>query len=156
MAKKEKKSHTRRWLNEFKEFATRGNVIDLAVGVIIGGAFGKITASLVSDIFMPIIGRVIGGDSFAGWQIILVTGTDGKDDITINIGAFISTIVDFILIAFCVFLFVKLINSFRRKKDVEPEEPAAPPEPPADIALLAEIRDLLKQRTENRGQGTDL
>ena len=142
-----KKSRTRRWLNEFREFATRGNVIDLAVGVIIGGAFGKITASLVEDIFMPVIGKLIGGDSFAGWQIVLVNAGEGKDAVTINIGAFIGTIVDFILIAFCVFLFVKLINSFHRKKE-ESKEPA-PPEVPADIALLTEIRDLLKDRTDH-------
>ena len=145
MAEKEKKTPRKKtFLKEFKEFAMKGNVIDLAVGIIIGGAFGKITNSLVEDIFMPVIGKVLGGVNFEEFVVVLSTA-DSKDPITIKLGQFIGTIVDFVLIALCVFLMIKLINTFRNKKDEEPEEPPAPKEPTPDIVLLTEIRDLLKK-----------
>ena len=133
------------WLAEFREFAMRGNVIDLAVGIIIGGAFGKIVSSLVEDVFMPIIGMLIGGVNFDTLYIILPPTPLGDDHapIKLMLGRFISTIIDFILIALCVFLFVKLINTLRRKTNDEQEAPA---EPSADIVLLTEIRDLLKKQ----------
>lgn len=131
---------------EFKEFISRGSVIDLAIGVIIGGAFGKIVSSLVNDVIMPVIGLILGGVNFAEWKIMLARGAaaDGKD-LTMNIGIFINTIVDFIIIAFVIFMLVRLINRFRRKKEKEEAKADAPPEPSEEVKLLAEIRDLLKK-----------
>jgi large conductance mechanosensitive channel len=122
---------------EFKEFALKGNVMDMAVGVIIGGAFGKIVTSLVNDILMPIIGIVTGGIDFTGLK-----ATIGEANITY--GMFIQNIIDFLIVAFCIFLMLKGINKLNRKK----EEPAAPeaPKGPTQEELLAEIRDLLKQK----------
>lgn len=139
-----------KFLNDFKQFAMRGNVIDLAVGVIIGAAFGKITSSLVGDIIMPPIGALIGGVNFTDLVIPLkkasVTATgEIIPAVTINYGSFIQTIIDFLIIAFTIFLFIKLINKFNRKKTKE-ETTAIPPTPTADIQLLTEIRDLLKQQ----------
>ncbi|MGM7637089.1 large conductance mechanosensitive channel protein MscL [Bacillus sp. Hm123] len=123
-------------LKEFKEFAMRGNVIDLAVGVIIGGAFGKIVTSLVEDVIMPLVGLLLGGVNFTDLAF-----TYGKA--TIKYGAFIQTIVDFLIIAFSIFLFIKLFNKLTTKRE-KVEEPVAPPEPSKEEVLLAEIRDLLK------------
>ena len=133
-----------KWLNEFKTFAMRGNVLDMAVGIIIGGAFGKIVASLVADIIMPPIGMLIGGINFTEWSIVLneavmVAGEVVKPAVTLNIGNFIQTIIDFTLIAFSIFLVVKAVNAFNRKKE---EAPAAPSK---QEELLSEIRDLLKK-----------
>lgn len=125
-------------IKEFKEFISRGNVIDLAVGVIIGGAFGKIVTSLVDDIIMPIIGIIIGGLDFS--QLSVSVG-----EATIAYGAFIQSIVDFFIIALCIFLIIKLINRFRKKKEAPVEEPKEP-EPSREELLLAEIRDLLKNK----------
>jgi len=125
-------------IKEFKEFISRGNVIDLAVGVIIGGAFGKIVSSLVDDIIMPIIGIIIGGLDFS--QLSVSVG-----EATIAYGAFIQSIVDFFIIALCIFLIIKLINRFRKKKEAPVEEPKEP-EPSREELLLAEIRDLLKNK----------
>ena len=153
--KKEKK--VGKFLNEFKAFAMRGNVIDLAVGVVIGGAFGKITSSIVNDIIMPAISMLTGGINFSDWKIVLkeaVTqiNAEGVEEIvstavTINYGNLISIILDFIIIAFAVFCMVKVINSLHRKKEEPaPEpEPEPIPEPSAEEKLLAEIRDLLKE-----------
>lgn len=139
-----------KFLNEFKQFAMRGNVIDLAVGVIIGAAFGKVTSSLVGDIIMPPIGVLIGGVNFTDLVITLkqasVTATgEIIPAVTINYGSFIQTIIDFLIIAFTIFLFIKLINKLNRQK--AKATPATPPTPPADIQLLTEIRDLLKQQS---------
>lgn len=139
-----------KFLNEFKQFAMRGNVIDLAVGVIIGAAFGKVTSSLVGDIIMPPIGVLIGGVNFTDLVITLkqasVTATgEIIPAVTINYGSFIQTIIDFLIIAFTIFLFIKLINKLNRQK--AKATPTTPPTPPADIQLLTEIRDLLKQQS---------
>ncbi len=123
-------------LKEFKEFALRGNVIDLAVGVVIGAAFNAIVSSLVADIFMPIIGLLTGGLNFSG-----LTYTVG--DASLTYGKFIQAIFIFIVTAFALFLFVKVINRINKKKETAP---ATPPPPPADVQLLTEIRDLLKNK----------
>jgi large conductance mechanosensitive channel len=120
-------------LQEFKSFAMKGNVVDLAVGVIIGAAFGKIVASLVEDVIMPILGTLIGGINFSG--LALTVGSA-----TLKYGKFLQTCLDFLIIAWAIFVAVKLINRLRK------EEPAAPPAPPKQEVLLEEIRDLLKKR----------
>lgn len=129
---------------EFNEFAMRGNVLDMAVGVILGGAFGKITTSLVNDVFMPLIGMLIGGVDLGKLNIVLKPATDTAEAVTLGIGTFLTTIIDFVLVAFVIFLMIKTINRFRRKKEEEPE----PEEPkgPTTEELLAEIRDLLKEQ----------
>ena len=134
-----------KFLNEFKQFAMRGNVIDLAVGVIIGAAFGKITNSLVGDIIMPPIGVLVGGVNFTDLVITLKQASVSATGevipaVTINYGSFIQTVIDFLIIAFTIFIFIKLINKPK-------ETPATPPTPPADVQLLTEIRDLLKQQS---------
>ena len=134
-------------LSEFKEFAVKGNVLDMAVGVIIGGAFGKIVNSLVTDVVMPPIGLLLGKVDFSNLFINL-TGkeaaslADAKKAglATLNYGVFLNTCIEFLIVAFAVFLLVKQVNRFKREA---PAAPAAPPEPPADVKLLGEIRDLL-------------
>jgi len=133
-------------IKEFKEFASKGSVVDLAVGIIIGGAFGKIISSLVSDILMPPIGYIIGGLNFTDLKFTLFDGyvnNVGKTipAVTINIGNFIQTFIDFIIIAFALFLIIKGMNKMKRKQ----EKPATPAEPPKSEVLLTEIRDLLKK-----------
>ena len=146
----------KKFFEEFKAFAMRGNVVDLAVGVVIGGAFGKITTSLVNDIIMPVISVLTGGISFDSWKLVLkdaVINTAGeveKAEIAINYGNTIAIILDFIIIAFAVFCLVKALNSLHRKTEEpapapEPEPEPAPPAPTSE-ELLAEIRDLLKER----------
>ena len=125
------------FIKEFKEFAMKGNVMDMAVGVIIGGAFGKIVSSLVDDILMPLIGVVTGGVDFTG--LIAKVG-----DAEVKYGVFIQNIIDFLIVAFCIFLMIKAMNQLNRKKE-EPEAPAAPAGPTQE-ELLAEIRDLLKNK----------
>ena len=144
----------KKFFEEFKAFAMRGNVVDMAVGVVIGGAFGKITTSIVNDIIMPLISMLTGGVDFTQWKIVLkeaVAGADGLIDpateVAIKFGNTIAIVVDFIIIAFAVFCIVKFLNNLHRKK----EEPAPEPEPEPDPAptteeLLAEIRDLLKEK----------
>ena len=145
------------FMGEFKTFIARGNVMDMAVGVIIGGAFGKISTSLVNDVIMPLISVLTGGVDFSNWKIVLkaaVAGADGAIDasteIAIRYGAFLATILDFLIIAFAVFLMLKAINGFHDKlKKAEEEAPAkepAPPEPSNEEKLLTEIRDLLKEK----------
>lgn len=139
------------FLSEFKKFAMRGNVIDLAVGVVIGGAFGKIVSSLVSDIIMPFVGLLVGGINFTKWTVTLKHATvdsAGQEipAVTLGIGNFIQTAFDFIIIAFAIFMFIRLINRITHKKEQEEAKPAAPPEPPKEEVLLTEIRDLLKQK----------
>ena len=133
-----------KWLNEFKTFAMRGNVLDLAVGIIIGGAFGKIVSSLVADILMPPIGMLIGGINFTEFTIklhhaVIEAGQVVKPAVTLNIGNFLQTIFDFIIITFSIFLVVKAVNTINKKK----EATAAPTK---QEELLAEIRDLLKNK----------
>lgn len=138
------------FLSEFKTFIARGNVMDMAVGVIIGGAFGKISTSLVNDIIMPVISMLTGGISFDNWKIVLreavlaADGTVAKEAISINYGTFLATILDFLIIAFAVFCLIRAINNLHRKKEEAPAVPPAPPEPSAEEKLLTEIRDLLK------------
>ncbi|MDD4169954.1 MAG: large-conductance mechanosensitive channel protein MscL [Desulfotomaculaceae bacterium] len=127
-------------LKEFKEFALKGNVIDLAVGVIIGGAFGKIVSSLVNDIFMPAIGVLLGGINFANLKYIIKPAGGDVAEVAILYGSFIQSIVDFLIIALSIFLFIKLISSWKKK---EPEAPTAPAQ---EVVLLEEIRDLLKSK----------
>lgn len=138
-----------KFFNEFKEFAVKGNAVDMAVGVIIGGAFGKIVTSIVNDIIMPPIGWLIGGVKFTDLKCDLPSmdlGVEKPEPVTINYGQFLQTIFDFVIIAFCVFLLVKGINKLARKKAKEEAKPAAPPAPSAEEKLLTEIRDLLKEK----------
>ena len=139
-----------KFLNEFKEFAVKGNAVDMAVGVIIGGAFGKIVSSIVDDLIMPPIGWLIGGVNFSDLKITLPARqlAEGVETqaATINYGSFLQTTLNFIIIAFCVFLMVKGINKLSAKKETEPEKPAPEPEPSNEEKLLSEIRDLLKQK----------
>ena len=130
------------FISEFKEFAMRGNVIDMAVGVVIGGAFGKIVSSLVGDIIMPVVGVITGGVNFTDLKLTLKEAAEGAPAVTINYGSFIQTMVDFLIIAFCIFCVIKALNSLKKKPV---EEAPVEPETPADIALLTEIRDLLKK-----------
>ena len=140
------------FIGEFKQFIARGNVVDMAVGVIIGGAFGKISTSLVNDIIMPLVSMLVGGVDFSAWKLVMkqavldAAGTEITPAVSINFGIFLSTILDFIIIAFAVFCMVKAINSFHRKKEEAPAAPPAPPEPSAEELLLTEIRDLLKEK----------
>lgn len=141
---------------EFKQFIARGNVVDMAVGVIIGGAFGKISTSLVNDILMPLISMLTGGVDFSDWKWVLKSavvenGQELSAAVTVNYGAFLSTILDFLIIAFAVFCMVKTLNRLRRKREKEKEAEAAPPPPPEpsrEEVVLCEIRDLLKAREE--------
>ncbi|PPK77347.1 large conductance mechanosensitive channel [Methylobacter tundripaludum] len=130
-------------LQEFKEFAIKGNAIDMAVGIIIGAAFGKIISSLVADVFMPPIGVLIGGVDFTKLAFILKEAAGNAPAVTLNYGNFIQALVDFTIIAFVIFMAVKFINSLKKK---EAAAPAAPTEPSREELLLTEIRDLLKER----------
>ena len=138
-------------IDEFKQFAMRGNVMDMAVGIIIGGAFGKIISSVVSDIIMPPIGLLVGGVNFTDLKITLkdqITDAAGvvlNPAVTLNYGNFLQVTFDFLIIAFAIFMMIKMMNNLNRKKETAPATPATPPPPPADIQLLTEIRDLLKK-----------
>lgn len=145
----------KKFLNEFKEFAMRGNVVDMAVGVIIGAAFGKIVSSLVNDIIMPLIGVVTGGMNFTDYKLVVQKAVmDGqeiiKPEVTMNWGAWVQTVVDFLIVAFCIFVMIKFINNLRKKaerqKEAEAEPAPAAPEPTKEELLLTEIRDLLKEQ----------
>jgi large conductance mechanosensitive channel len=128
-------------MSEFKAFAMKGNVIDMAVGIVIGTAFGKIVTSLVNDVIMPPIGMATGGIDFSKLKWVLqAAGADGKGEVAIGYGTFINTVITFIIIAFAIFMVIKGINRMQRKKE---EAPAAPP---VEVALLTEIRDLLRNR----------
>ena len=129
-------------LEEFKAFVMRGNVLDLAVGVIIGGAFGKIVTSLVNDIFMPIIGMIIGNVDFSSLEIKLGESVEGAEQAAIRYGMFIQEIVNFLIIALCIFMVIKVINKLQKKKE---EAPAPDPEPTKEEVLLTEIRDALNK-----------
>lgn len=129
-------------LEEFKAFVMRGNVVDMAVGVIIATAFGKIVTSLVNDIFMPIIGVLIGNMNFSDLQIKLGTPVEGVEQATIRYGAFIQEVINFLIIAFCIFVFIKVVTSLQKKEE---EKPAPALEPTKEEVLLTEIRDALNK-----------
>jgi len=129
-------------IKEFKEFAVKGNMIDMAVGIIIGSAFGKIIASLVTDVIMPPIGLLLGGVDFSSLSIVLKEATETAEVVTLNYGVFINTAVDFTIIAFAIFMVVKGINSAKKKEE---EKPVEPPKPSEEIMLLKDIRDALKK-----------
>lgn len=139
-------------LSEFKEFAMKGNVVDMAVGVIIGGAFGKIVSSLVNDVIMPVVGIATGGLDFKEHKLILKAAVmNGEEVVTPEVamtyGVFIQNIVDFLIVAFCIFMAIKFMNRFKKKVE---EAPAAPAEPNKEEVLLTEIRDLLKQQADKK------
>ena len=143
------------FLQDFKAFAMRGNVIDMAVGVIIGGAFGKIVSSVVADVIMPPIGLLVGGVNFTDlkWVLKPAETVDGveKAAVTLNYGNFLQVTFDFLIIAFAVFLFVRLLSQFNRKKEEKaPATPPAPPVPSMEEVLLTEIRDLLKEQKKSK------
>ena len=135
-----------KFVQEFKEFAVKGNAVDMAVGVIIGGAFGKIVSSIVDDVIMPPIGYIIGGVNFSDLKVVLPPLIEGQESASINYGNFIQTILDFVIIAFCVFMLVKGINKLKKQEPAKPEEPAPAPEPSAEEKLLTEIRDMLAKK----------
>jgi large conductance mechanosensitive channel len=130
-------------LQEFKTFAIKGNVVDMAVGIIIGAAFGKIVSSLVADLVMPPIGMIVGGVNFTDLALTLKAAAGEVPAVTLNYGSFLQAALDFLIVAFAVFLLVKGINAMKKKAE---EAPATPPAPSAEEKLLAEIRDLLKSR----------
>ncbi|HQE51888.1 MAG TPA: large-conductance mechanosensitive channel protein MscL [Prolixibacteraceae bacterium] len=130
-------------VKEFKEFAMKGNVVDLAVAVVIGGAFGKIVTSFVNDIIMPPIGVLLGGVDFSDLKIQLKAAVGEVPAVTINYGAWINTLIDFLIVALAIFLVIKALNSLKKK---EAEAPAPPPEPTREETLLSEIRDLLAKK----------
>ncbi|MDX9746504.1 MAG: large-conductance mechanosensitive channel protein MscL [Syntrophales bacterium] len=129
-------------IQEFKTFAMRGNVVDMAVGIIIGGAFGKIVSSFVADVIMPPVGLMIGGVDFSNLAITLKQAAGDVPAVTLSYGKFIQSVVDFVIIAFAIFMVIKAMNAMQKKKE---EAPAPPPEPTRQESLLAEIRDILKK-----------
>jgi large conductance mechanosensitive channel len=131
-------------LNEFKEFALKGNVVDMAVGIIIGGAFGTIVASLVKDVIMPPIGLMLGGVDFSDIKIPLKAAAAGREAVTMNVGTFINNVISFLIVAFAVFLLIKAVNEVRKR--FETEKPATPPAPPPSEVYLKEIRDALVKK----------
>ncbi len=139
-------------ISEFKAFAMRGNVVDMAVGIIIGGAFGKIISSIVADVIMPPIGLLLGGVKFTDLKIILkdpvldAAGAVATQAVTINYGNFLQTSVDFLIIAFAIFMIIKAMNSMKKKEEPAPVEAPPPPPPTKEEVLLAEIRDILKSK----------
>ncbi len=132
-------------LKEFKEFAVKGNVLDMAVGIIIGAAFGTVVQSLVNDVIMPPIGLALGGVDFSEIAIAVGTSPEGEP-VTIGIGLFINNVISFLIVAFAVFMIVRSFNRLKRAEETKEEAPPAPPEPTAEEKLLAEIRDLLRAR----------
>ena len=130
-------------MKEFKQFAMRGNVMDMAIGIIIGAAFGKIVSSIVGDVIMPPIGMLLGGVDFSSLAITLKEGAEGVEPVLLKYGVFLNTVIDFVIIAFAIFIVVKGINSMKKKEE---EKPAAPPAPSKEEVLLAEIRDELRKK----------
>lgn len=129
-------------MQEFKAFAMRGNVVDMAVGIIVGGAFGKIVSSFVADVIMPPIGLLLGGVDFSDLVITLKEAVGETAAVTLNYGKFIQTVIDFLIIAFAIFMAIKAMNALKKKEE---QAPAAPPAPSNEAVLLTEIRDLLKR-----------
>ena len=142
MDMKNAKDKSKGFMKEFKEFISKGNVIDMAVGIIIGSAFTAIVKSLVSDIIMPLIGLITGGTGFENLKVVLTPASEGVEEVAVRYGSFIQQVVDFLIVAFVIFSIIKAMNSFRRKKE---EKPAAPPAPSAEEVLLTEIRDMMKE-----------
>jgi len=138
------KSDFMEMLKEFKAFAMKGNVVDLAVAVIIGGAFGKVVTSVVNDIIMPPIGLLLGGVDFSELKVIMKGATAEVEAVTLNYGAFINTVIDFLIVAFAIFMVIKAINATKKKQPASP--PPAPPVPTKEETLLTEIRDLLAKK----------
>lgn len=130
-------------LSEFKSFAMRGNVVDMAVGIVMGGAFGKIVSSFVADVLMPPIGIILGGVDFSDLAVTLQAAGEGAEAVLLRYGVFLQTMVDFLIIAFAIFLVIKAMNSVTKKEE---EAPAAPPKPSKEEVLLTEIRDALRAR----------
>ena len=128
-------------MSEFRDFAMRGNVVDMAVGIVIGGAFGKIVSSFVNDVLMPPIGLALGGVDFSDLALTLKEASGEVAAVTLNYGAFIQTVVDFIIIAFAIFMVVKAMNNLKKKEEAAPPPP---PKPSEEVTLLTEIRDLMK------------
>ncbi len=131
-------------MKEFKDFAMRGNVVDMAVGIIIGGAFGKIVSSLVNDVIMPPIGLLLGGVDFSNLLFTLQEAAGDVPAVTLKYGVFVNTVIDFVIVAFAIFMVIRGMNKMKKKQE---EAPAAPPAPPKQEVLLGEIRDLLKSRS---------
>ena len=129
-------------MSEFRDFAMRGNVVDMAVGIVIGGAFGKIVSSFVNDVLMPPIGMALGGVNFSDLAMTLKEASGEVPAVMLNYGSFIQTVIDFVIIAFAIFMVIKAMNSLKKKEE---EKPAAPPKPSAEESLLTEIRDLLQK-----------
>ncbi|GAA0681873.1 MULTISPECIES: large-conductance mechanosensitive channel protein MscL [Clostridium] len=136
----------KKFIEDFKAFALKGNVLDLAVGVVIGGAFNKIVSSLVNDIIMPVVGLLTGGVNFKEFTVVLVEATESSAAVTLNLGMFIQNIVDFLIISLSIFVFIKVITRFEKKRKEEVRE-VVEEKTPADIELLTEIRDLLKKES---------
>ncbi len=141
-----------KFLSDFKEFAMKGNVIDMAVGVIVGGAFGKIVSSLVNDVLMPVISILTGGQGFTNLKYVITPASTGVDgvaiaEVAVNYGVFIQNIVDFLIIAFSIFVALRVIMKFKKKEEAAP---AAPPAPSKEEVLLTEIRDLLQKQADNK------
>ncbi len=130
-------------MKEFKEFAMKGNVVDMAVGIVIGAAFGKIVSSFVKDVLMPPIGMLMGGVNFSDLSFVLKEAVGKSPAVVVKYGIFIQTVIDFVIVAFAIFMLIKGINAMKRKEE---EAPAAPPEPPKEEILLTEIRDILKEK----------
>jgi large conductance mechanosensitive channel len=131
-----------KWLQEFKAFAIRGNVIDMAVGIVVGAAFGKIVSSFVADVIMPPIGLLIGGINFSNLVLTLKDATDTTTAVTLNYGKFIQTVIDFVIIALAIFIVVKATNKLKRK---EAARPTVPPVPSEEIVLLTDIRNIMQK-----------
>ncbi len=140
-----------KFISDFKAFAMKGNVVDMAVGVIIGGAFGKIVTSMVNDILMPVISLATGGADFSGKSVTLAEAKDEAGNViettTLNYGMFIQNIIDFLIIAFCIFMAIRFIQKFKKQEE---EAPAAPAEPSKEEVLLTQIRDLLKEQNAQK------
>lgn len=132
-------------VKEFKEFAMKGNAMDMAVGIIIGAAFGKIVSSIVADVIMPPIGLLVGGVNFTDLQFVMKAAVGDDPAVTLNYGNFLQVTFDFVIVAFAIFMVIKGMNSLRKKKVEEPAIPPAPPAPTKEEVLLTEIRDLLKK-----------
>lgn len=135
-------------IKEFKAFVMRGNVVDMAVGIIIGAAFTKVVSSFVSNIIMPPLGLMIGGVDFSDLAVILRPARDELEAVTLGYGAFIQSVVDFLIVAAAIFVAIKVMNRMQRKKEEEPAAPEAPPEPTKEELLLTDIRDLLQQQSQ--------
>jgi large conductance mechanosensitive channel len=135
---------------DFKKFALKGNVVDMAVGVIVGGAFGKIVTSLVNDMIMPILGLLVGRIDLSSLKLVLRQGSDTAAELSLTYGAFLQNVLDFLIISFSIFMAIRMINKLRKTEEEAPPAPAAPPEPSAEEKLLSEIRDLLKEQVGER------